>query len=46
MRLEGGDLSSEITFMNEEERKQALRMRTKRFAGGIVRLFVRLDRRR
>ena len=32
--------------MNEEERKQALRMRTKRFAGGIVRLFVKLDRQR
>ncbi|WPJ95012.1 four helix bundle protein [Coraliomargarita algicola] len=32
--------------MNESERKQALRIRTKRFAGQVVRLFVKLDRRR
>lgn len=32
--------------MNEEERKQALRRRTKLFAGRVVRFFVKLDRRR
>lgn len=32
--------------MNEEDRKRALRMRTKRFAGDIVRFFIKLDRRR
>lgn len=31
--------------MNEEERKAAMRQRTKRFAGNIIRLFVSLDRR-
>jgi len=31
--------------MDEEERKQALRKRTKRFAGNIVRFFISLDRR-
>jgi len=32
--------------MSEEEGKRALRQRTKRFAGDVVRLFVKLDRRR
>lgn len=32
--------------MNEEERKAALRRRTKAFAGEVVRFFVKLDRRR
>lgn len=32
--------------MNEEERKVALRRRTKAFAGEVVRFFVKLDRRR
>lgn len=32
--------------MNEEDRKRALRKRTKRFAGNVVRLFIKLDRRR
>ncbi len=31
--------------MNEEDRKRALRRRTKRFAGDVVRLFINLDRR-
>ncbi|PXA03687.1 four helix bundle protein [Coraliomargarita sinensis] len=32
--------------MNNEERKRALRKRTKRFAGDVVRFFCNLDRRR
>jgi four helix bundle protein len=32
--------------MNEEERKRALRQRTKEFAGRVVRFFMQLDRRR
>lgn len=32
--------------MNEEERKAALRKRTKAFAGSVLKLFIELDRRR
>ena len=34
-----------LLIMSEEDRKRALRQRTKRFAGDVVRLFVKLDRR-
>jgi len=30
----------------QEERKEALRRRTKMFAGGVVRFFISLDKRR
>ena len=32
--------------MNEEERKAALRKRTKAFAGSVLKLFIKLDRQR
>ena len=32
--------------MSEEERKSALRKRTKQFAGSVIRFFMKLDRRR
>jgi four helix bundle protein len=32
--------------MGEEDRKRELRQRTKEFAGGVVELFIKLDRRR
>jgi four helix bundle protein len=32
--------------MSEEDRKQALKNRTKEFAGTVVRFFIKLDRRR